>query len=1617
MRAVTGYGGFGAVVTYRFPRMLTLLAWESALSPEPLAAGRPGPQLDGADSLDLDFSAVEFADFGALARALLLLDAAVSSQRPASVALPAAFADPASRRQGEPSLSASRTIGDGSSSAARRARARGDVLAFMRQVGFLDSLRAPHWGKGAVEIRDGARAPDGASEPGPAPRKRGHDRDAPYRRRRVFPLRWLEPMPAERLRQSESFLAVAAGLEDLGLSRMDARTLSQTVLTELVENVAEHGRVGERTPPALIGALLLEAETFAAHQSGVHAQLAEIAERAAKDRSQVLRLIVADSGATLVSPLGPLGPPSGQPGTESASAAPAGRPEEAVLSVLGRPISQDQTGAQSRLSMGGLSWVGRVVRTYRGGILVRSADWRAGLLFGKSAEGTSVAETELSYAPGTLLELTLPAGRHPDRANSPWGSPPRTADVSRLHWLSCVFDLGQGLTEADRSRLAAQVRATLPQRNAAGLVVTISVQGAEQHPIDDRWRAAINEVLEFVSSIARSAAVVLIFPDAEPHLLHPSIAAFNEQIAAAQPGPRHHPPQDAPARNTPSPILVLGSHGGPVWCGGSSPLRAILNRLSGEEGMLSMAEAKNRWQAAEGELPQFMRSLRDHSHLISTGRERLQLRISTFSVHGAIERAVSQDLLAAINQGGAGVEQGVFRGPTLRITSRWIDVERLLAATVGIQLAAFILAHKAETELRATARSRTPTVIAQVGGVSRAFIRYVSECLMLAGNYYPQQSELDTNAPPVAERIPAGAAVVLCTDLISTANTVQRAAANVIGGGAEPLIIVCVVDAREQRGPLRLLNRTIPVISLAEVEISARGHKAEAGSAVTDIDPLLLRPEETAPASLAPVQEADLLRWCAADPDVLRLGHIDGLPHRHFSAFIRLHALRRQQTRDRIADAVLSTMDQALAEMDSAGGLRPTALAIWYIASDGNADRLAQAVKDRLTGQGTVVSTVPVPRWTAGDAWAFPGRLSNASGPELVVIIHWWALSGNTILQMVRLAAKSAAGQIVAICMLNQLDPQDAEVLQMLRAVSAPGDTASGDRRSAQQARPVPVAIRFVTVSSISALDAHECPICTTRERYEPADDSVPRRLSRHAELLSDMLRPRDLDEVSRDAAADLFTVPVTSAEAVDYLRWRGLLLSALRRVPERQEVISALSALTASPPGPKWSQNGLIRLLAAEQQWLRLPPLHLGMAKDLIVAVCVQSLEQRAAPPWLRVQALMVVCAAAPQQFAELLAKLFRLVADEAVLVDQLFLDCWRLLLRPPRDSPVDMDQLRRSLMGCRDFLEERREAGDGTSVDEHLHVVGELITIADDRIFRRPKDAQAAWERLREDLMRPVVRHRLETELLLVRAFVEDIDEVPPTPRSTVSAHAQWDTCARQLEQRALANLPALRDILAGDFVADWFGLPDQRRLLSLARPDVRELRAVAERLRALMRGRWRPGDPGWQTLRRELLDRINWWNHIFLATHIPDRHAPALLVDLVGSAPVRLSDRVAAGLAWHQAEATVTSPDQGDVFVFCPEKLLDQVFGHLLENVRKHRLPGAHCRLRVDYAPAGPEAVQLALRNSGTMPRRMSGKGLQALNDKLRPFGGSLAGQVLAEDDWTFAAVATLPLWYGG
>ena len=167
----------------------------------------------------------------------------------------------------------------------------------------------------------------------------------------------------------------------------------------------------------------------------------------------------------------------------------------------------------------------------------------------------------------------------------------------------------------------------------------------------------------------------------------------------------------------------------------------------------------------------------------------------------------------------------------------------------------------------------------------------------------------------------------------------------------------------------------------------------------------------------------------------------------------------------------------------------------------------------------------PVPRWPAGDAWAFPASLADVGRGVGVLIIHWWAITGSTLLQLVRLAARSGASWIAALCMLNQLETTTPIPCGCCAPCPAPWRLTSVTRRRLRCRSPGGHPVR--RHSSITAFDMHDCPMCATRERYQLGRDGPP-RLVTHAERLREMLRPRELDEVARDSAADLFTVPVT---------------------------------------------------------------------------------------------------------------------------------------------------------------------------------------------------------------------------------------------------------------------------------------------------------------------------------------------------------------------------------------------------------------------------------------------------------------------------------------------------------
>ncbi|MGV9703784.1 hypothetical protein [Streptomyces sp. NPDC003483] len=1605
-----------------FAPRLTPDNWERVMQPRrgPLAADGRWTHRILEQGLHLNFARVEFADMAALARALLLIDAAVRDSVPVRVTLPTAEL-PGSG--GEPLDDGGAGVEPDRAVAQRlltwRARARGDARAFMGQVGFLDALKPGRWPAGTVEVDDAAAVdhlpPADDAAPGGG---KSTDRDeSPYVRRRILPFQWLSPLDGDELRVSQEFLGIVDRLRDLGLSRPDADALSQTVLLELLENVAEHGAAGVvgEASRCLVGAVLLDSVTYGRRHADISPATEELAELATTTRSKVLRLLVGDSGGGLVAGLGPAqarhGVSSGLrplPGQWSAEAAnPA---SHAFGHHFPRPDGPGLDANAPRPGQNGLWRVAHLVRSYGGSIVVRTADTMTGWVYTDSDGRAVIAEGSLGHAPGTLHEVQVLTDPKTHRTPVSWIDPPRAAVGHELRWIRCEFDPVHGLDEAGRAALVDAARETAGDPALGGVVVSVPLRDAGYYLSPSGLQDALSAALGVADGLADLTAVAVLFPDADPRIVDLSVSGLHAQ---------QHPGVGAP----PSPTLVQGSYGPPLWYGGSVVVRAVLTELSRVGGVVSTETAMRCWRQAGGQPgDELWRALEQYPRLFEVSGGRVSLALTPLGVLRTLEQEAHRELADVVEHGGeaAGVANGLFRTPGLRITRRWVDSALLLDATIGTATAAYVLARKVEAVLDERGHGEVPTMVAHVSAAPTQLATRLSECLALGGRHHAMPGELDLEGLHPSEPVQAGERVVLITDLLSTENTTRRAAAAIVGAGAEPALIACVVDARPERRDIQLLNRSIPVVSLTDVAIdiyAADGRTPPTGDAVgvdvVDIDPILRHPVVPSPPEPPRISELDFLRLCTGAPDTLSLGHLAG-PRSHSSAMLHLdRALRHPETGARITDAVLDVLSESLASV--AGTAFPSdarKLQLWYAGSpDAIYDsRLPEAVHPRLRELGYEVGPlVPVPRGVAQNQWIFPTAVRHDARGQAVVVLDGRATTGRTLQQMIRLAAASGAAVVVAVVLLDRLDHQEAAALRMIRAVVPPGGGA-----------PVPAVVRFVSASSIPGDPPHDCAICGTRLRVQD-DSAAPARLRRHADQLRELLRPQRREEVFSSAAADLFAVPVRSDDVIDYIRWRALLRESLRDTGSRQRVVDALRALLDGSPRTEFTRPNLIRLLAAEQQWLKLPPLRFTVARDLLAEICVAGVGKSVnVSPWLRVQALMVLAATTPQQLAETLPQLLTLVLDEPVLVDQMLLECHRLLRRPPDDTPIDVVRLRKSLLRCRKSLEERREVQVPGLADEYLHVVQQLITVADHKVGPKPDDPQKAWEQLREDLGHAVMRHRLDSGLLRVRDYVEDLEDAAPTQRAALDARSDWETCKRHLAERALVCLPALGHILAGEYVDDLLGRRDHERLMRLVPNGITALSEVTERLDRLLRAPRQVDDPEWQTIRYELLDRLDWWYRMFLATHLPQTGKRAHLVDLVSSAPARLGPRLEALLAPWDPAAEVAHPATGETEVFCPTPLLTEAVEHVLDNTRRHRVADAECRISVTYAAAGPDTVQVSFRNTGTRPRRAPGQGLRALDAKLRPFGASLTGHALDAEDgekgWTFETLLALPRWEG-
>lgn len=892
-------------------------------------------------------------------------------------------------------------------------------------------------------------------------------------------------------------------------------------------------------------------------------------------------------------------------------------------------------------------------------------------------------------------------------------------------------------------------------------------------------------------------------------------------------------------------------------------------------------------------------------------------------------------LKRAIHDGvGDGVICGLFRTPTLEVVNRWVDVERLLRDVSTMEEAASVI--HAKLVERAIPIPKGAVLVA-TDNTPFDFVRVLAGLLGVADVFrlFPEASKYE---PPGLLDLEAGTPVIVCTDILLSANTARAAVSDLVRWGKDPVAAVAVVDARMPHGPLLdFLYRHIPIVSCTAVSIRAAD---DGTSKIEDIDPIQRKPinppleNETEAYPITPEQ---LLNWCTEESS-LYMGHIDRPVGRHYTGYIDARALISPGSESR--RVIMSRIQEAV-DRDHKQLADPSVqIEVWYPGTPWDpAYALARATSEALAPSSQGGSEpVGIPRRVGSRRFAFPSLLAAAGKPKHVVIVDWNSVTGTTLEQMMRLAAGSGAAGISAVALISQLPSVDEGWLREIRAIS--GQRSAGTLPTKLgSGRPIPVTVSFLTSLPLGYYPVSDCPVCQLRHEYSLLMSASPTQLlRRHADKRVRELQERDRASVLSSRPLDSYGVEVTAAEIAEVIQKRRRLKAALLDSRARLAVRTELRSASGSD-ATRQVQAAWVRLLATEPSWLRMPPLRFRDLRATVAQIAFRVATEHTDSN-VRRQGIAVLRAASKRRFLSLLLELFLSARHDNSVLEEVLWAIFTSLRHPHLQTEDGLRHAEESLQQCEEAL-----IFDRTRAPNEVPLSGQLQTWdhlrrsvrLDRKLASGPIiGSQTAWAALQAGYARELalpnsqLRSHGRDALLALKEWAREGDS---SLEAWTKLLADIKECQDFISLSVLPYLAPLEDILTSEpYVASLNG-EDLQRFLSLLGPQalmqiasVGELAADAARSPELV----------WNPLKRDaLISEIQWWYEFFLNRGSPKalEGGPGLTFSTwVEDCPTDLVAALEVGLRYVQEKYRFAA-DQGphtpdEALVFCDRRLVEDV-----------------------------------------------------------------------------------------
>ncbi len=1594
---------------------MTLLKFRPVLTPQEVEGKLRGlrPYLKEAGwsedvrdaGLRLDLSRVQYADFGALAQILLLVEGALRHRAPVQVALP--LGRP---RRGELAWIAS-TSGDGrhhlSAEASIRAqvRYRQGALRFMDNCGFARCLVPDH----VPDARELCRV-EYDYDPGQEDKAEDEDEaehgggeitgSEPYGRAptNILPLEWLPELGAVEREAWEHNAIRLLTLRGVSLSPSEAEAIATVVFRELLDNVRDHAAEGKEVscaPAALVGGVVLRNFFAGAVAVGAHRSTEAYGRWVERSGAAVLRMVVGDSGLGICNTL-PF-EPEFKPSQPSSGKAREWSKNESTLFYSMTPWSSRREKHETRSRyVRGLASVRRAVGEANGALLLRSGDALAGYVYPPRVR-EPVGEAPLAWSPGTLVDLTLAPK-----------AVPRATEVDLAEDDSRVSAIG--VTALPPPERSDELRRAFAEKVSTVEGQIALVAGDLPTDVDAHYETYLT-LLQVADDLADRAGLAVIAPRQSRTELVPLLRAFDD--VRAQRGDRAE-----------SPVMVIDERGQAEWMGVTSEQAAVLDTITrGPTMRARRGEILEQRHCSPAELSEILEPLR---RWIGTDGDDIWVAVTPLAVAAASSAGLRESIGSAADATIETAAEGeVIVTPTLATVERWLSPEKLIEALGGPSLVGHLLGLQASSQAHREDGDAELSVVC-VGSLPEALVSAFKAAVGATGREIVLAGESGMQDDPGAPFVHADTDFVCLTDVILTANHVRHAIHDLVRAGAHPRAVACVLDARDKRTELHALGHPLPVTSLLELPLVLDRPDARPRPIEPFRPPVGFQQPPAPPQPKIPTKT--VLDWCAKSDDALLTGHIARLGRRHFATFLDIKRLLAGPAAGQIADAIVMEIEDWLSAEGEpmAGEEAPRQLALLHPGwpTDGGGSLAALVHSTWTANPDRLPMDLPLgfPRAVSDGRNVLLAPNTDFEAGTGAVIVDWGAVTLHTLHEMLRIAGDKGASRILAVVLTSQLDDDEEAGATTLRAIRG---------RSAEKSDPQPrlfrgeleatttttaTSIRFLSSFHMGFSSVGDCAPCRLAGDYRRFADDAPTQLLRgHAGAMAKALEPRSLSSARELGAFDALGSPLPHGDAVEVLDTRQRFERARSSTAERLRLRERIESA-----GPK-ELDPIVRTLALEPRWLKLPPLRFKSVREALVGALRRRMEDEdfaTLAASLRRQHFIVLRAVSKDAYLEDLPGLLHSAVrdlDDPEPANELLFGAFTLVRRPYQRSDRDRGALQ-------DALERSQEALAPDSLEQpRLAVVGATVSaLQADLEYHRGVESsrrlgpQAAWRDLRNNFAEPILAHVVELPIEVVRGAMQ-IEQVRSSKRWQTTMHS-WQAMRSLLVRRALPVLTVVEDIVVEglsaaamiDQIAQARRACGPQALADLAQIDDLFTSFVGDPRLALSK-------------REELLQRWSWWYHFFFC-------AKEGLMKLCEECPCEAGEVVREELNRAMGDPQATERPLGTVVVegasssnvFCHSDVVRRATRHLIANATQRKHAQDHDRddpvnIRVELTEDGRRFTMRMLndKTDADKPQAGAARGLGVNRAAVRRYGGELSGEK-RDDDWTYRGTMALPLW---